>query len=195
MSTKVVFIIPARAGSRRLNGKNLYMLLGRPLISYAIESCKKSQHYDGQNLVVSTEDEKIKNVATSYGASVIDRPEKLSADDVWTQDVLKHAMASLEGIDADIVVRVQANSPQVSGAKIDQCIEKLVKKKLWEVFTVDQDGIEDAAIHVMLRRCVEQQALSVYKGVVETNYIDIHTIEDVELAKSLMLCNGAKDAV
>ena len=66
---------------------------------------------------------------------------------------------------------------------IDECIEKLINNDLWEVFTVDQNGIEDAAIHVMKERCVFQSALSVYKGVVTTDYIDIHTLEDIKMAE------------
>mgnify|MGYP003677287423 FL=1 len=69
------------------------------------------------------------------------------------------------GNEFDVLVRVQANSPQVTSEKIDECIKKLKDHNLWEVFTVDEDGIEDAAVHVMLRRCVNQKALSVYKGV------------------------------
>jgi len=54
------------------------------------------------------------------------------------------------------------------------------------VFTVNEHGIEDAAVHVMRRRCVEQRALSVYKGVVTTDYIDIHTREDLERVSKIM---------
>ena len=47
-------------------------------------------------------------------------------------------------------------------------------------------GIEDAAIHVLMQKCINQKALSVYKGVVMTNYIDVHTIEDLEEIKNLL---------
>ena len=50
-------------------------------------------------------------------------------------------------------------------------------------FTVDENGIEDAAIHVLLEKCIKQKALSVYKGVVYTNYIDVHSINDLEKLK------------
>ena len=84
------------------------------------------------------------------------------------------------------MVRVQANSPQVTSEKIDECIKKLKDHNLWEVFTVDEDGIEDAAVHVMLRRCVNQKALSVYKGVVHTDYIDVHDAKDIENISAIM---------
>ena len=65
-------------------------------------------------------------------------------------------------------------------------LEKIINNDLWEVFTINQDGIEDAAIHVMKEKCVYQKALSVYKGVIFTNYIDLHTIDDVNKIKRII---------
>jgi len=187
---RILTVIPARGGSKRLHRKNIYPILGRPLMSYAIEACKGSQYLDDQNIYVSTEDEEIAGVAIQYGAKVIDRPNDLSEDHVWTQDVLSHALEWSErqtGDEFDVLVRVQANSPQITSEKIDECIKKLQDHDLWEVFTVDEEGIEDAAVHVMLRRCVNQKALSVYKGVVITDYIDVHTIDDVRVIEDKMM--------
>jgi len=187
---RILTVIPARGGSKRLHRKNIYPILGRPLMSYAIEACKGSQYLDDQNIYVSTEDEEIAGVAIQYGAKVIDRPGELSEDHVWTQDVLSHALEWSErqtGDEFDVLVRVQANSPQITSEKIDECIKKLQDHDLWEVFTVDEEGIEDAAVHVMLRRCVNQKALSVYKGVVITDYIDVHTIDDVRVIEDKMM--------
>ena len=179
MQKKVICVIPARGGSKRLPRKNLYDILGKPCIQYAIEACKQSK-YLKDNIYVSSEDEEILNFALSQGVNIIKRPENLAQDNVWTQDVLAHAVEVLKDKNFKYVVRVQANSPQVTHKKINECIDKLITNNLWEVFTVDENGIEDAAIHVLKRDCVYQKALSVYKGVVSTNYIDIHTIDDVE---------------
>ena len=186
---KILAVIPARGGSKRLHRKNIYPLLGRPLISYAIEAYKGSRYLDKKNVYVSTEDKEIASVALQYGAKVINRPEELAEDHVWTQDVLSHALEYSEieaGNEFDVLVRVQANSPQVTSEKIDECIKKLQDHNLWEVFTVDEDGIEDAAVHVMIRRCVNQRALSVYKGVVRTEYIDVHDVKDIERISTIM---------
>ena len=112
-------------------------------MSYAIEACKGSQYLDDQNIYVSTEDEEIAEVAIQYGAKVIDRPDDLAEDHVWTQDVLSHALEWSErhtGCEFDMLVRVQANSPQVTSEKIDECITKLQDHNLWEVFTVDEES-------------------------------------------------------
>ena len=179
---KVVCIVPARGGSKRLPRKNLFPLLGKKLIEWPLLACRRSKYLNIENIFVSSEDTEILQAALDMGVQTIERPIELASDSVWTQEVLKHAVKNISE-DIDIVVRVQANSPQVTADKIDECIEKLINNDLWEVFTVDQNGIEDAAIHVMKERCVFQSALSVYKGVVTTDYIDIHTLEDIKMAE------------
>ena len=77
---RILTVIPARGGSKRLHRKNIYPLFGKPLMSYAIEACKGSQYLDAQNIYVSTEDEEIAGVAIQYGAKVIDRPDELAED-------------------------------------------------------------------------------------------------------------------
>ena len=194
MKPEIYFIIPARGGSKRLPRKNLQSLFGKPLIQYAIEACKNSNFYNGKNIFVSTEDEQISTTSKDLEVSVIERPGSLAEDHVWTQDVLEHAVTKIKDFDASrkdhVVVRVQANSPQVKGEKIDECIEKLLSHNLWEVFTVDENGIEDAAVHVLRAKCVAQRALSVYKGVVKTNYIDVHDKDDLSKIKSMMENNA-----
>ncbi len=185
---RIVCIIPARGGSKRLPRKNVQVLEGKPLIQWVIDACYKCRHLQEDEIFVSSEDDEILSLARSLGVEAIKRPPELAEDHVWTQDVLEHAVKAIETAQkpVDIVVRVQANSPQVEPSIIEDCIEKLLKYDLWEVFTVNEDGIEDAAVHVMRRRCVEQRALSVYKGVVMTDYIDIHTHDDLERVSKIM---------
>ncbi|MCL0100124.1 hypothetical protein M1O55_04590 [Dehalococcoidia bacterium] len=178
---KVVCVIPARGGSKRIPRKNLLDFRGKPLLHWAIEGCLESRHLNKTNIYVTTEDVEISHSATGKGVQVIPRPVELSEDHVWTQDVLKHASDYLlsQGEDYDIMIRAQANSPQIRGTKIDECIDKLDRFGLWEVFTVNEDLLEDAAIHVLLKKVVYQKAFSVYKGVVRTDYMDLHTMDDV----------------
>jgi len=185
---RIVCIIPARGGSKRLPRKNVQTLNGKPLIQWSIEACLGCTYLQKDDIFVSSEDDEILDFASTLGVEIIKRPHELAEDHVWTQDVLEHAVKTIEGSRelTDVVVRVQANSPQVESLTIGTCIDKLLKYDLWEVFTVNEHGIEDAAVHVMRRRCVEQRALSVYKGVVTTDYIDIHTREDLERVSKIM---------
>jgi CMP-N-acetylneuraminic acid synthetase len=65
---RVVALIGARAGSERVPGKNVRRLAGHPLLAYAIETARRSEVFD--RIVVSTDNERIAQVARWYGADV-----------------------------------------------------------------------------------------------------------------------------
>jgi CMP-N-acetylneuraminic acid synthetase len=104
-------VIPARGGSKGVPGKNIRPLAGKPLIAWTIEAAKASGAID--RLVVSTDDEKIAEVARQYGAEVRMRPAALAGDDTPTRPVLEHVAKELEGEGDgfDAVVTLQPTSP------------------------------------------------------------------------------------
>ncbi len=65
---KTVAIITARGGSKRIPGKNIKEFCGKPIIAYSIQAALDSQLFDA--VMVSTDDEKIADVARSLGAEV-----------------------------------------------------------------------------------------------------------------------------
>lgn len=69
---KTICFIPARGGSVRIPRKNLRQFYGRPIISYSIENAQKSGLFD--EVVVSTDDDEIANVAATWGARYVRRP-------------------------------------------------------------------------------------------------------------------------
>ena len=91
---KVLAIIPARSGSKRIPNKNIKKFLNKPLISYAIKAAKESGMVD--RVIVSTDSPNIKKVAEKYGAEVpFYRPKHLSKD-VPTEKVVLHAVSFIE---------------------------------------------------------------------------------------------------
>jgi len=117
-------IIPARAGSKRLVGKNIRILAGKPLIAWSIEQALKSKYID--KLIVSTESEAIAAVAKDYGAEVpFLRPKYLATDNTKSIDVVLHALQYLEnsGRFFDKVMLLQPTSPLRSSADIDASIK------------------------------------------------------------------------
>jgi len=87
---KVLAVIPARGGSKRIPLKNIKSFLGKPLIYYTIKSAKDSKIFD--KIVVSTDSKKIKTAALKFGADVpFMRPKKISGD-VPTEEVTMHAV-------------------------------------------------------------------------------------------------------
>jgi CMP-N-acetylneuraminic acid synthetase len=151
-------------------------------MSYAIEACKRTKLID--DVYVSTESDIIAKIADEYGAKVVKRPERLAEDDVSTQDVFKHFAKKVK--DFDILVGVQANSPNAKTENIDKAIKKLIKYNLWEVRSVSSDGLENGAFWVLKRDAIFWSGLSVYFGVVVENAIDVHTMFDLKKAEELI---------
>ncbi len=88
MST--VAIIPARGGSKRIPRKNIKDFCGKPIIAYSIEAARKSEIFD--EIVVSTDDDEIGDVARSLGAISFRRPVDLADDLTPTMPVIAHAI-------------------------------------------------------------------------------------------------------
>ena len=92
---QVIGIIPARAGSKGLPGKNILQLCGKPLIVWSIESGKQSKYIDV--VIVSTDSEQIATISRSFGATIpFIRPANLATDEAATIDVVSHALKYLE---------------------------------------------------------------------------------------------------
>lgn len=102
---KAISLILARGGSKGIPGKNLYEVANKPLIAYSIQAAQQSNACD---VWVSTNCNNIKNVALSYGASVIDRPNDLSNDNSQSEEALLHFA---EHVAFDILVFIQPTSP------------------------------------------------------------------------------------
>lgn len=87
----IIAIITARGGSKRIPQKNIKIFMGKPMLAYAIEAAKKTGIFD--EIMVSTDDEDIANVARKYGASVpFMRSQKTSDDFATTYDVLEEVI-------------------------------------------------------------------------------------------------------
>lgn len=110
---KILGIIPARAGSKRVKYKNIKNLNGKPLIAYTIEAALQSNKID--RLIVSTDSPEIAMIAKDFGAEVpFIRPSELAKDDVPDLPVFLHALDELNtlyGYNPDIVVNLRPTSP------------------------------------------------------------------------------------
>ena len=79
MILKTFCFIFARGGSKGIHKKNIKNLLGKPLIAYSINLAKEISEID--KIFVSTDDNEIAEIASSYGANIIKRPSAISKDD------------------------------------------------------------------------------------------------------------------
>ena len=105
--TKTLVIIPARAGSKRIAGKNRKELKGKPLIAYSIEYAQKHINAD---IIISSDDPLIHPIAESYGVSVLNRDASLAQDTSLTIDVLKDVIEQ-QSKEYENVVLLQPTNP------------------------------------------------------------------------------------
>ena len=124
-SLKVLAVVPARGGSKRVPRKNLRLVGGRPLIAWTIDAARASQYID--HLAVSSDDKEILDIAGRLGCdSPLQRPAALATDEAPGIDPVLHAIGVLPGY--DIVVLLQPTSPLRRPSDIDACIKKCVSQ-------------------------------------------------------------------
>lgn len=190
--TKVYIIIPARGGSKRLKKKNIYPVLGKPMITWVIEECKKLKNVDFKNVYVTSEDLEIIDVVTRSGVKSITRPKTLSGDHVEKMDAIQHAVKTITSIGGDdIVVSLQANSPTFLAKDLDDAIlffkENLFfKKKKCEVISVGKDMLQNACFRIMSYEAVFHNSLSTNIGVFFTDCHDVHDKQDVKHVEKIL---------
>lgn len=125
---EVLALIPARGGSKSIPYKNIYPLLGKPLIAYTIAEAKAAKLVN--RVIVSTDDEKITKAARKYGAEVpFARPKKYAGDKTPDLPVFRHAvrwLARHENYRPDIIVHLWPTSPLRFSEHIDEAVKLLI---------------------------------------------------------------------
>jgi CMP-N,N'-diacetyllegionaminic acid synthase len=110
---RILYIIPARKGSKGLPGKNTKILGDKPLIEYSIHFALENLK-DGDELCISTNDIAVVEIAKSNGVSIpFIRPEELSDDSASSYDVIMHALNFYDGLGKyfDAILLLQPTSP------------------------------------------------------------------------------------
>ena len=133
----VLGVIPARGGSKGIPNKNLALLCGRPLLAYTADAVKASTRLT--RTIVSTDDERIAECATSLGLEVpFMRPAAIAADEALMLPVLQHALEAMgaNGFETDIVVLLQPTSPLRRAEHIDAAIDWLQRTAVDSVVSV-----------------------------------------------------------
>lgn len=191
MMKEILIIIPARGGSKRLIGKNKVRLKGKPLFMYSFEAAKNLNF--NTRIIVSTDDKEIQNICIDNQIEYLDRNPILSLDYAAKQDVIVDVCKELwekEFYKPEIVISLQANSPQVSSQVLEKGLvifEKSKGKNGWkEIICINKNGEQNGAIRIMSYRSVFQKTLSTYVTTYTSELVDIHTQEDLEMAERLI---------
>lgn len=130
-------IIPARGGSKRIPRKNIRPFLGKPIIAYSIEAALNSALFD--EVMVSTDDAEIAEIALKYGAKVpFMRTEKTSNDYATTFDVIEEVLIKYKDTNKhyDVVCCIYACAPFITSNKLTESHKMLEINNYDSVFPV-----------------------------------------------------------
>jgi pseudaminic acid cytidylyltransferase len=136
-TAKNLCIIPARGGSKRIPRKNIKEFLGKPIITYSIVAALQSNLYD--EVMVSTDDVEIAEIAKLYGANVPFTRSVLNSNDfATTSDVIVEVLGwyKEQGRKFDNVCCCYATAPFVTATRLHEGYEKLTTQKATSVFPV-----------------------------------------------------------
>lgn len=132
-------IIPARGGSKRIPRKNIKDFLGKPIIAYSIEAAIKSNLFD--EVMVSTDDEEIQEIAKKYGAKVpYLRSEKNSDDFATTFEVIDEVISYYKGQNREFenTCCLYPTAPFITSKRLIDANELLLKNEIEAIFTIVQ---------------------------------------------------------
>lgn len=138
---RVIAVTPARGGSKSVPYKNLYLLGGKPLLAWPIETARQTTSID--RVIVSTDDERIAAAARTLGAEVYARPAELATDTAVVADTIRELWGRLrgEGETATILVLLEATSPFRTPQLIDRCLQRMADEQLDSIATFHEAEI------------------------------------------------------
>lgn len=128
---KILAVVPARGGSKRIPGKNIKLVNGKPLIAYTIEVASKSKYIN--KLILSTDSDEIIKVCKDYPIEIpFKRPANLATDNALAMDTYEHVILEMRNnfnFDADILVILEPTCPLRTTEDIDNAIKLFLEKK------------------------------------------------------------------
>jgi CMP-N,N'-diacetyllegionaminic acid synthase len=121
----IAAIIPARAGSKGLPGKNMRLFAGKPLVQHAIEAAQASGRF--QRIYVTSNDSAVLDLAEGLGALPLRRPEHLARDQATMADVVRDVGETLlasGGESSEAFALLQPTTPLRTAKDIGRCVDE-----------------------------------------------------------------------
>jgi len=138
MRNNMLAIIPARGGSKGIPGKNIKPLCGKPLIAFTIEAAQAAKSIN--RLILSTDDEKIADVARNFGVEIpFMRPYELAQDNSLAIDNYIYTLERLNAENSkqyNEFIVLQPTSPLRTADDIDNAVELFREKNADSVISV-----------------------------------------------------------
>lgn len=133
---KIICMIPARIGSKRIKKKNLRLINNKPLISYVIEKAKKIKFFD--SIYLNSDSKIFENIAKEHSIKFYKRNKSLATDkstnDEFTLDFLNNT-------NCDIIIQLLPTSPLITIKEINEFCKFMIKNKLDTLVSVEEKQI------------------------------------------------------
>lgn len=129
---KIVALVPIRLNSQRVEGKNLRLLGGRPLMTYLLESLVAARNID--EVYVYCSDESIKQYLPE-GATFLKRDPKLDSNTTLGEEIYN---AFTKEVEADIYVLAHVTSPFIRTSTIEQGVDKVASGEYDSAFSAEK---------------------------------------------------------
>lgn len=175
MNYKNLAVIPARAGSKGLVGKNFAYIYGKPLIAWTLDIVQNVVFFD--KIVVTTDCPEVMEICKSYDVDVIKRPKYLCGDEVPLAPVIKHALVEMElrhVTQFSNIVTLQPTSPLRTMDDITNAFSIYIEAKarsllsvreeLHSIWKVGKHGVE--AVRAVLKNRQELEPYYVANGAI-----------------------------
>ena len=133
---KIIAMIPARIGSKRLAKKNLALLGDKPLIYYSLNAAKKSKIFD--KIVINSDNEIFNKIAERYNVDFYKRPNELGSSNTKSDDVIYDFMKKHK---SDILVWVNPIAPLQTADEIKKIVQYFVDKNYDSLITVKNEKV------------------------------------------------------
>ena len=149
---EIITLVPARKNSKGIKNKNIFKIKGKPLITYTLESIKKS-NLNIKNCYILSDNEKIKNIGRKYGANTeYLRPKNLSKDKTLFVKNLFHFYdwTKSKSINFKYIMILQPTSPMRTSKDINSALDLLQKKKPKSVISISE-SMENPNVSIFLK--------------------------------------------
>tara|TARA_Y100000389_G_C17385930_1_gene477028 strand:- start:91 stop:798 length:708 start_codon:yes stop_codon:yes gene_type:complete len=133
---KIIAMIPARIGSKRVPKKNTRLIDGKPLIAYVLETIKKTTIFD--EIYLNADDLIFEKIAYDYGVKFHYRDKRFSSDESTNDEFALDFMKNVEG---DILLQVLPTSPLIRAKEIEEFTKYMIDKRLETLISVEHKQI------------------------------------------------------
>lgn len=133
---KIIAMVPARIGSKRVPKKNLRLINGKPLIAYIIETLKKIKIFD--EIYLNADDIIFEKIAKEYGVKFYHRKKEFATDSSTNDEF---ALDFIENVKGDILLQVLPTSPLITSEEIESFVKHLLENNLETLISVEHKQI------------------------------------------------------